>query len=83
MRAHNLGEPFGAFRVYSGTTLGAAIRHFRTSASVTQSELARRSGMPRNYVSALEGGLETEQIRRVFDVLRQLGVRVTLERTEL
>jgi transcriptional regulator with XRE-family HTH domain len=69
----------GRFRVYGGATLGAAIKHYRKSAGISQAELAARTGMPRNYVNALENGLETEQLKRTLAVLRELGVRITLD----
>ena len=53
------------FRIYSASTLGEAIRHYRTKLGISQAELAARTGMPRNYVNALE-------------ILRELGVRMTL-----
>ncbi len=67
------------FRVYSASTLGAAIRHYRTKLGFSQAELAARTGMPRNYVNALENGLETEQLKRTLEILRELGVRLTLD----
>jgi DNA-binding XRE family transcriptional regulator len=70
------------FRVYSASTLGAAIRHYRNALGISQTELAARTGMPRNYVNALENGLETEQLKRTLAVLRELGVRMTLDRED-
>jgi transcriptional regulator with XRE-family HTH domain len=67
------------FRVYTSESLGAAIRHYRHEAGLTQQELARRAGLHRTYLSDLEQGKETEQLRRILRVLRQLGVRMTLE----
>ncbi len=67
------------FRIYSASTLGLAIRHYRTKLGISQTELAARTGMPRNYVNALENGLETEQLKRTLEVLRELGVRMTLD----
>jgi HTH-type transcriptional regulator/antitoxin HipB len=69
----------GPFRVYTFESLGAAIRHYRHEAGLTQKELARRAGLHRTYLSDLEQGKETEQLRRILRVLRQLGVRMTLE----
>lgn len=70
------------FRVYSAQTLGAAIRHYRTASGISQTELARRTAIPRNYVNALEGGHETEHLSRLLAVLRELGVRMTLDRAD-
>lgn len=70
------------FRVYNAKTLGVAIRHYRNALGISQTELAVRTGIPRNYVNALENGLETEQLKRALAVLRELGVRMTLDREE-
>ena len=67
------------FRIYSASTLGAAIRYYRTKLGISQTELAARTAIPRNYVNALENGLETEQLKRTLEVLRELGVRMTLD----
>ena len=71
-----------SFRVYSAQSLGAAIRHFRSAAQVSQTELAKRTGIPRNYVNALETGHDTEYINRLLAVLRELGVRMTVDKSD-
>lgn len=68
------------FRVYTPGSLGAAIRHYRLQAGLSQAELAERAGLHRSYLSELEQGKETEQVRRILRVLKQLGVRMTLEK---
>jgi len=70
------------FRVYTPDSLGAAIRHYRDEAGLTQAELAQLSGLNRTYLSNLEGGGETEQLRRLLRVLKQLGVRMTLQKAD-
>lgn len=70
------------FRAYTPATLGTAIRHYRRQAGLSQAELAELTGLNRTYLSALEQGRETEQLRRLFRVLGQLGVRISLERLE-
>ncbi len=67
------------FRIYNASTLGTALRHYRSQLGISQAELAARTGIPRNYLSALENGLETEQLKRTLDLLRELGVRMTLD----
>jgi HTH-type transcriptional regulator / antitoxin HipB len=71
-----------AFRIYTPESLGAAIRHYRREAGLTQAELAKRAGLHRSYLSDLERGKETEQVRRILRVLRQLGVRMTLGKAD-
>lgn len=70
------------FRIYNASSIGAAIRHYRKGEGLTQAELAERAGVSRYYISQLERGLETEQLRRTLVVLRQLGVRATLQRAD-
>ena len=70
------------FRIYTPASLGAAIRHYRREAGLTQAELAERTGLHRTYLSALERGQETEQLRRILRVLKQLGVRMSLDKAD-
>lgn len=70
------------FRIYTAGSLGAAIKHYREEAELSQAELAARSGLNRTYLSDLETGKETEQLRRLLRVLRQLGVRMTLQKAD-
>lgn len=72
----------GAFRVYTPASLGAAIRHYREQAGLTQADLAERSGIHRSYLSELEQGAETEQLRRILRVFRQLGIRMTVTKAD-
>jgi HTH-type transcriptional regulator / antitoxin HipB len=70
------------FRVYTPDSLGAAIRHYRKEAGLTQADLANLTGLHRSYLSDLETGKETEQVRRILRVLKQLGVRMTLHKAD-
>jgi len=70
------------FRIYTPAALGTALRHYRRQAGLSQAELAERTGLNRTYLSALERGKETEQVKRLLRVLRQLGVRVTLDKVD-
>jgi transcriptional regulator with XRE-family HTH domain len=72
----------GPFRIYTAGSLGDAIRHFRTEAGLTQAQLAEMAGLQRSYLSELETGKETEQLKRILRVLRQLGVRMTLDEAD-
>ncbi len=73
------GDPY---RIYTAASLGSAIRHYRREAGLSQAELAERTGLHRTYLSALEQGKDTEQLRRLLRVLKQLGVRITLEKAD-
>jgi transcriptional regulator with XRE-family HTH domain len=76
------GRPAGPFRVYTPASIGDAIRHYRREAGLTQEQLAEMAGLRRSYLSELESGKETEQVKRVLRVLRQLGVRMTLDKAD-
>lgn len=82
MSVSDMNSPKQSFRVYSAQSLGIAIRHYRTAAAVSQTELAKRTGIPRNYVNALETGHDTVYINRLLAVLRELGVNMTLDRAD-
>ncbi|MEX2274622.1 MAG: helix-turn-helix transcriptional regulator [Actinomycetota bacterium] len=70
------------FRIYTPDSLGTALRHYRQQAGLSQAELADRAGLNRTYLSALEHGNETEQVRRLLRLFKQLGVRLTLEKAD-
>ena len=70
------------FRIYTTASLGQAIRHYRQQAGLTQAELAELVGIDRGYLSRLEKGEGTEQLRRVIVLLRRLGVRATLQHAD-
>jgi len=70
------------FRVYTAASIGPAIKHYRKEAGLTQAELAERVGLTREYLSRLEQGHESEQVRRILAVLRELGVRATLHKAD-
>lgn len=72
----------GPFRIYTPSSIGLAIRHYRKQAKLTQAELAEKVGISRTYLSRLEQGQETEQLRRIIVVLKQLGVRLTLQHAD-
>jgi HTH-type transcriptional regulator/antitoxin HipB len=70
------------FRLYSAASIGPAIRRYRGEAGLTQAQLAEMAGLNRTYLSNLEQGKETEQMRRILRVLKLLGVRATLQKAD-
>lgn len=70
------------FRIYTPDSIGAALRHFREEAGLSQAQLAEEAGIHRSYLSDLERGKESEQVRRILRLLRHLGVRMTLEKAD-
>lgn len=79
---NNRPDSRGPFRIYTPASLGDAIRHYRTEAGLTQAQLAEMAGLQRSYLSELETGKETEQLKRTLRVLKQLGVRMTLDEAD-
>ncbi len=70
------------YRLYTAASVGPAIRHYRLQEGLTQAELAERVGLATSYLSRLENGQETEQFRRIVAILKQLGVRMTLQHAD-
>lgn len=70
------------FRVYGAASVGPAIRNYRLRAGLTQQQLADMAGLHRSYVSELEQGKQTEQLRRILRLLKLLGVRATLQKAD-
>jgi DNA-binding XRE family transcriptional regulator len=70
------------FRLYTAASVGPALRHYRKQAGLTQAQLADQVGLTVTYLSRLENGQETEQLRRIVAILKQLGVRATLQHAD-
>jgi HTH-type transcriptional regulator / antitoxin HipB len=75
-------SPDKPFRLYTAASVGPAIRTYREEAGLTQQELADMAGLHRSYLSDLERGKETEQLRRILRLLKLLGVRATLQKAD-
>jgi predicted transcriptional regulator len=56
--------------------LGAALRHFRTVAEVTQVDAAEATGIGQPYLSSLEGGKFGSSLTRALRVLHFIGCEV-------
>jgi DNA-binding XRE family transcriptional regulator len=67
-----------SYRIYDAADIGNALRHFRHAAGVSQNDLARQTGIPREYLIAMEHGLETEQVRRLLRLLKALDAGITI-----
>jgi transcriptional regulator with XRE-family HTH domain len=70
----------GPIPIETAVSIGNAIRRYRSQAGFTQEQLSRRTGIRRVYLSEMESGKETEQIKRLLTVLHELGVTVTFEK---
>jgi len=82
MKASSGHRDEAPFRIYTPAALGAALRHYRRQAGLSQAELAERTGLHRTYVSDLERGKETEHVKRLLRLFKDLGVRMTLEKAD-
>lgn len=89
MRAFEVHQPHEGtpssdqpFRLYSAASVGPAIRRYRKEAGLSQGQLAEMAGLNRTYLSDLEQGKETEQVRRILRVLKLLGVRAVLQKAD-
>lgn len=54
--------------------LGAALRHYRDRARITQEELAERSGLHVTYIGGAERGERNLSYRSLARILEALGV---------
>lgn len=59
--------------------LAAVIRAAREDAGTSQAELADRLAFSRDYMIDLESGKSNLYVTRLFRVLHELGITVTLE----
>ena len=62
--------------------LGAALRHFRTLAGVTQTDAAEAMGIGQPYLSSLEGGKFGSSLTHVLRLLRFVGCEVVVRPRE-
>jgi len=59
--------------------LAAAIRARRRSLDLSQTELSEFAGCGLTFVNQLESGKETIRLDKLLDVLKVLGLELTLE----
>ena len=62
--------------------VAAVIRAVREDADVSQAELAEKLGFSRDYMIDLESGRSTIHTTRLFRVLHELGIAITLDYPE-
>lgn len=61
--------------------IGALVKERRSELSLSQSDLAKKIGASRRWVSDIEGGKETSEIGRVILTLRTLGMKLSIAPT--
>jgi predicted transcriptional regulator len=64
------------YMVITAQDLGAALKHFRTEAGVTQADAAEAAGIGQPYLSALEGGKFASSLTQALRLLRFVGCEV-------
>ena len=62
--------------VITAQDLGAALKHFRAEAGVTQAEAAEAAGITQPYLSELEGGKFGSSLTHALRLLRFVGCEV-------
>jgi transcriptional regulator with XRE-family HTH domain len=56
------------------TAFGRALRAVRLNKSISQEELAARSGYHRTYIGQLERGEKSPSLRTIFNLAATLGI---------
>ncbi|MGK0481671.1 MAG: y4mF family transcriptional regulator [Planctomycetota bacterium] len=68
-----------AHNIQNAKDLGALIRRERKAQGLRQPDLAAAAGTSIRFIVEVEAGKATAQIGKVLDVLRQLGLSVTVD----
>lgn len=72
----------GEYQVITARDLGAALKHFRTAARVTQADAAEALGIGQPYLSSLEGGKFGGSLTHALRLLRFVGCEVIVRPKE-
>jgi DNA-binding XRE family transcriptional regulator len=72
----------GEYQVITARDLGAALKHFRAAAGVTQADAAEAVGIGQPYLSSLEGGRFGSSLTHALRLLRLVGCEVIVRRKE-
>jgi DNA-binding XRE family transcriptional regulator len=72
----------GEYLVTTARDLGAALKHFRTEAGVTQADAAEAMGVGQPYLSSLEGGQFGSSLTHALRLLRFVGCEVIVRPRE-
>ena len=66
------------WRASNGSELGRDLARLRQQTGLTQEAMATRVGIERTYLTRMETGLATEQLQRVFAILREVGYELAI-----
>ena len=69
-------------RTSNPSELGRALARARQAAGLTQEAMAAELGIHRSYLARMECGLATEQIKRMFGLLRFLDLELAIVERE-
>jgi transcriptional regulator with XRE-family HTH domain len=72
----------GEYLVITARDLGAALKHFRTAAGMTQTDAAEATGIGQPYLSSLEGGTFGSSLTHALRLLRLVGCEVIVRPRE-
>jgi predicted transcriptional regulator len=70
------------YLVTTARDLGAALKHFRAEAGMTQVDAAEAMGIGQPYLSSLEGGKFGSSLTHVLRLLRFVGCEVVVRPRE-
>ena len=71
-------RPSRTWSIRSAEDVGRTIADLRAQRGLTQEQLARQSGVSRNYLARIETGVTVAMLDRVLRILRRLGADVTV-----
>jgi transcriptional regulator with XRE-family HTH domain len=74
--------PRDEYLVTTARDLGAAVKHFRAAAGVTQVDAAEAMGIGQPYLSALERGKFGSSLTHALRLLRFVGCEVIVRRRQ-
>jgi transcriptional regulator with XRE-family HTH domain len=72
----------GEYLVTTARDLGAALKHFRTGAGLSQVDAGEAMGIGQPYLSSLEGGKFGSSLTHALRLLRFLGCEVIVRSRE-
>ncbi|HEY2550573.1 MAG TPA: helix-turn-helix transcriptional regulator [Streptosporangiaceae bacterium] len=72
----------GEYQVTTARDLGAALKHFRIAAGVTQVDAAEAMGIGQPYLSSLEAGKFGSSLTHALRLLRFVGCQVIVRPAE-
>jgi transcriptional regulator with XRE-family HTH domain len=72
----------GEYLITTTRDLGAALKHFRTAADVTQADAAEAMGVGQPYLSSLERGRFGSSLTHALRLLRFVGCEVIVRTRE-